>query len=153
MENNTQQRMVICYFRLRAQAEVALQRLREASFPKESVGVASHALEAMMEGQAPIPGSLWDKIAHHFGSHKQEDREGGRARFREALEGAGIAPDRARYFLRRLDDRQEGALVTISSPGREREAEEILEGAGGDLGRDTNAASAEASATKPRALQ
>lgn len=145
--------IVVGYFRLRAQAEGALRLLREAAFPQESIGVASHALEAIVEGHAPIPGSLWDKIAHLLGSHKQEDRERREARFCGALEEAGVAPDRARHFLRRLDSRGEGALVTVSAPGREREAEEIIEGAGGDLGHDIAAASSAAPGAKHRALQ
>ncbi|HWG58090.1 MAG TPA: hypothetical protein VN661_03495 [Candidatus Acidoferrales bacterium] len=143
MVNNTTNGIVIGYFPLRAQAEAALQRLREAAFPKESIGVASHALEGMQAGQAPIPGSLWDKVAHAFGSHKQEDRERAAEHFRTTLEQTGIAPERARYFVRRLGSRDEGALVTVAAPGREGEAELIMEGAGADLGRNTAAASAE----------
>ncbi len=52
------------------------------------------------------------------------------------LAGLSVADEHSKYFGHRFSQGEEGAVVTVTAPGREQEAREILEMNGADLGED-----------------
>jgi uncharacterized protein (TIGR02271 family) len=56
--------------------------------------------------------------------------------FRESLSGLSVPEQQSRYFSQRFGSSESGAVVTVTAPGREEEAERILEKAGADLGNN-----------------
>lgn len=139
---------IIGYFRTRSQAEKTIEELRNAGFRSDQLGVASHSDStsgSTTAGQKTE--SLWDKIVHFFGGRTDYDYNPDE--FRGSLEYAGVTRDRARYFEYQLAHSDAGAIVTVSAPGREREAEQIIERNGGDVGRNASTFNYPATSTQP----
>ncbi|MCU1239303.1 MAG: hypothetical protein JWO71_29 [Candidatus Acidoferrum typicum] len=152
---------VIGYFETRSQAEKTIEELTSAGFRSEQLGMATHsdATGASTTGESTTgekAESLWDKVVHFFGGRSDYDYNPDD--FRGSLEYAGVTKDRARYFEHQLAQGDEGALVTVSTPGREREAEQVIEQNGGDVGRDATtfnypATSAQSTSGERRRIQ
>jgi uncharacterized protein (TIGR02271 family) len=148
---------IVGYFSSRADAESAIDALKDAGFERNHIGFATRSAVgsgATHSGASPTPRehetSTWEKIKEFFGGGApvepyagevsgQDDREiapelYGDEDVYESLGSMSISDEQARYFRYRFGSGREGAIVTVASPGRESEAKRILEENGGDVG-------------------
>lgn len=121
--------------------------------------VANAASNATSHAAAATEG-MWDKVKNFFEGNEEggvEQYADERARDRSSHEitdggsryeagdvshslgGMSVSDDHSRYFEHQVGSNSAGVLVTVTAPGREQEAQTILEQNGGDLG--SNAAS------------
>jgi uncharacterized protein (TIGR02271 family) len=139
---------VIGYFETRSQAEHAIEDLKQCGFQAEQLGIATHSSGEKAD-------SIWDRIVNFFQGNKDQNVKTNftndteidnnyecdydAAGFRGSLGTLGASEERARYFEHQLSGAGEGTLVTVKAMGREREAEQILERNGGDIGANAGA--------------
>ena len=93
----------------------------------------------------------WDKVKSFFGGdpvepYADEKQSGDLANreitpgynsgsdFHETLQGMSVPQDQSKYFGHKFGSADQGAIVTVTAPGREQEARTILQKAGADLG-------------------
>jgi uncharacterized protein (TIGR02271 family) len=117
----------------------------------ETIAGTSHAASTGHAAGAKVA-SAWDRFKHFFEGSDAEPYAAEKTTdtthsheitghyenydFSESLTGLNVPEERSRYFGHRIGS-QQGAVVTVSAPGREEEAEAILEQNGADLGSDT----------------
>jgi uncharacterized protein (TIGR02271 family) len=70
------------------------------------------------------------------GANDYDNYEYGADDFHQSLTGLSVPEQQSRYFGQRFQNSQSGAVVTVTAPGREEEAERILQEAGADLGNN-----------------
>lgn len=143
------------YFSTRTAAESAIDALKDAGFSRTQIGLVIRSGKrrggtAHEEGRKNLEG-IWEKIKDFFTGEPVEpyageasgrpldDREVAPTTYsgediRQSLSGLSVSDERSRYFQHRFSSGNEGAIVTVTAPGREREAEQILERQGGDVG-------------------
>jgi uncharacterized protein (TIGR02271 family) len=153
---------IAAYFPSRASAESAISALKTAGFEQPDIGVAAASAPfATGTGESAAytaghnVGGAWEKVKSFFGGNAAEPYAGESTK--ETFDDNVIAPDNydsddlhgslsdmsmsddhSRYFGHRLGKNTEGAIVTVSAKGREKEALEILEHNGGDVGDDAS---------------
>lgn len=118
-----------------------------------STGVGAGTGAGMAQRTGQEAEGLWGKVKGFFEGDAVEpyadEKQGGDLASREVtpggqgyaaedfkgtLQGMAVPEDRSRYFDHRFESASSGALVTVTAPGREVEAERILKSNGGDLG-------------------
>ena len=153
---------VVGYFQDHADAERAVTALQDAGFTSAHLGVAarggsdystsagsSASSTAQKAGQKAE--GAWDKVKNFFNPDPVEpysdERQSGElasheitpgyndsSDFHETLQGMSVPQDQSKYFGHRFGSGDQGAIVTVTAPGREQEARTILQKAGADLG-------------------
>lgn len=133
----TQNGTIVGYFPSRTSAESAITALETAGFSSSNIGLA----EKWGEGKGT---GAWQKIKHFFGAgssgasdedaYDVEPRTYGYDDVHQSLSGLSVTDEEARYFRHRFGSDSQGAIVTVTAPGREAEAERILQAQGADLG-------------------
>ncbi|HEX5236590.1 MAG TPA: YsnF/AvaK domain-containing protein [Silvibacterium sp.] len=140
---------VVGYFPSRTKAESAISALKDAGFTRSNIGLAIRSgMETEREtvaGSGERHESMWERIKEFFGG---EPTEGSRERYEDedgsgsygeddlhgSLSGMSVDDEQSRYFRHRFGSGRDGAVVTVTAPGREDMARQILEENGGDVG-------------------
>ena len=148
----------VAYFPSQASAEAAITDLKTAGFLPSQIGVAAATSPAGNSSTAynagKTAGSAWEKVKGFFSTDSAEPYAGERSgtTFNDnviapdpaydsqdlhgSLSQLSVPDEHSRYFGHRLGRGEEGAVVTVNAPGREAEARNIMEEAGGDIGDD-----------------
>ena len=163
----SQTNTVVGYFKDHADAERAVTALQAAGFTSAHLGVAARGGESDYATSAKSTASsttaaagqkaegAWDKVKSFFGGdpvepYADEKQSGDLANrevtsgydsgsdFHETLQGMSVPQDQSKYFGHRFGSSEQGAIVTVTAPGREQEARSILEKAGADLGENAS---------------
>jgi uncharacterized protein (TIGR02271 family) len=147
------------YFSSQAQAESAINALKQAGFQQNQIGVAAQSAHAGATGTNPAykaghaAGGAWESVKNFFSGNAAEPYAGessketfndrvvtpddyGSDDVHQSLSGLSVSPEHARYFGHQLGTSHEGAVVTVTAQGREEEAIEILKDNGADVGDD-----------------
>jgi len=133
------------YFPSRTQAESAISALKDAGFTSDNIGLAirdygkttEQTKTAVVEHREP---GKWGRMKEFFGSERSTEPS---SNYRgedlnTSLSQLSINQEQSRYLRHRFDRESDGAIVTVSAGGRADEAQQILERAGGDLGRSAS---------------
>jgi uncharacterized protein (TIGR02271 family) len=174
---------VVGYFSSQAQAEAAINALKQAGFQQNEIGVAAQSAQAgaasskvQLAGTNPAykaghaAGGAWESVKNFFSGNTAEPYAGessketfndrvvtpedyGSDDVHQSLAGLSVPAEHARYFGHRLGTSTEGALVTVTAQGREAEAIEILEENGADIGDDAADFDHGAATTEPTSAQ
>lgn len=150
MANTTQPTAtVVGYFDKHSAAEKAVKDLKAAGFNADQIGLAARSYQSGTSGsstsstsrtrQAGEKGeSFWERIKEFFsgdsGTGTTDDYEYQSDDVRNSMSGMSVPEERSRYFGHRFEQGTEGAIVTVSAGNREREARQILEQNGADIG-------------------
>ncbi len=153
------------YFENHADAERAVQDLRDAGFTSAHIGVAHRGASSVSNtasNAASTAGQkaegVWDKVKNFFEGGEAEPyasernqgdlatreitqddyRSGSSSDLHQNLTGMSVPEDRSRYFGSRFGSNESGALVTVNAGDRASEAEAILKRDGADLGENTS---------------
>jgi uncharacterized protein (TIGR02271 family) len=146
---------VVAYFPSQASAESAIDSLKAAGFEQSQIGVASASENADSAAYKAghKAGGAWEKVKEFFSGDSAEPYAGeatgdalndnviapehvGSEDLHGSLTGMSVPEEHSRYFGHRLGTTSGGAMVTVNAIGREKEAQEILEENGGDVGKD-----------------
>jgi uncharacterized protein (TIGR02271 family) len=135
------------YFESHADAASAVNALQAAGFTNAHLGVAYRAGAADSKSAAfsagEKAGGVWNKVKNFFegGDSTEATRSEsagnyayGSSDFDQSLSGLSVSQDRSRYLAHRFRKGKDGAVVTVTAPGREAEAETILLEYDADLG-------------------
>lgn len=141
------QSTVVGYFPTRSKAESAIDELKDAGFDKSEIGLAVRSgLESTRGPSGEHHGTgTWEKIRAFFSGDSEpsrselEDQNATRSSYsyddvHQSLSGLSVTDEQSGYFRSRFGTGGEGAIVTVSAPGRESDAWRILEKNGGDVG-------------------
>lgn len=157
---------VVGYFGDHADAERAVSALQDAGFTSAHLGVASRGGQTGSSASGSAVSSAthtagqkaegaWDKLKNFFNPDPVEpyadERQSGDlasheitpgynygSDFHETLQGMSVPQDQSKYFGHRFGSGDQGAIVTVTAPGREAEARAILEKNGADLGENAS---------------
>lgn len=151
--NETAANTITGYFDNRSDAERAITALKDAGFTSAHIGVAHKNNDTDNDGDGE---SMWGKVKDFFGAgdpvepYADEQQRGDLASrtitspnlnndaysddFGATMRGMSVDEDRSKYMSHRFTNSEKGAVVTVSAPGREAQAESILEQYGADLG-------------------
>ncbi len=159
------------YFENHADAERAVQDLRDAGFTSAHIGVA-HRSGSSLSNAASTVGEktegVWDKVKSFFeggeaepyaGERREGDlgtreitqddyRSGSSTDLHQNLAGMSVPEDRSRYFGNKFGSDDNGALVTVNAGERASEAEAILKRDGADLGDNPSSYDASAATSQ-----
>jgi uncharacterized protein (TIGR02271 family) len=174
---------VVGYFASQAEAEAAINELKQAGFAQSQIGVAARSAQAgassstagdAVESSAykagKSTGGAWESVKNFFSGNTAEPYAGESSKetfndrvvtsenydsddVHHSLAGLSIPGEHAKYFGHRLGIAEEGAVVTVNAPGREKEATEILEENGADVGTEANNYDYRTSTSKPTEAQ
>lgn len=177
---------IVGYFENQADAQRAVSALQSAGFTSAHLGVAARGVESGYAGTGSSTASsaahtagqktegAWDKVKNFFNPDPVEpyadERQSGDlasheitpgynagSDFHETLQGMSVPQDQSKYFGHRFGAGEQGAIVTVTAPGREQEARQILQKAGADLGENAStydyAAAPQAKTTEGQNIQ
>ena len=154
---------MIAHFSNRADAEKTVTNLKEAGFRSDQISLMvrpGYDIESISSGAKSSPSreSFWGKVKDFFegdkenGSYSEAQKSTAAAEgsnsfaydfdhdsFSTSLSQLDVPQERAKYFSRRFEAGEEGAIIAVRRAGCEAEAQQILKQNGGDLGE--NAAS------------
>jgi uncharacterized protein (TIGR02271 family) len=152
---------IVGYFATRTKAESAVNALKDAGFTRNHIGLAisSGNIAGTGTSQSGTASArdehetgTWEKIKDFFTGGKPVEPYAGEASKNrldnreiapesyghedvdQSLTGMSVTDEQARYFRHRFGSGSEGAIVTVTAPGREMEAKRILEQHGADVG-------------------
>jgi uncharacterized protein (TIGR02271 family) len=132
---------IVAFFPRTEDAYRAIEKLKEAGFSSEQIGLISRA-QNEESGSDLRAGSrdksFWDKVKEFFGADSPEDFD-----YRDSAAGLNWESSRADFYYRGIHEG--GALVSVSGP-RVESARAVLQSAGGDL-RESGFESVPAGAT------
>jgi len=115
-------------------AEKALERLQEAGFSHDEIGVAT-SRPPDGENESSPHESFWDRIGGLFGKHQHPESS---TQVEESLESSGVSEQQSEYFNAALDEGD--ILLTVRASGERADtATRILTEAGADVANDTAA--------------
>lgn len=158
---------VVGYFESHADAERAVSALQDAGFTSAHLGLAARGGQTGSYSSGASTASsvantagqkaegAWDKLKNFFNPDPVEpyadERQSGDlasheitpgynygSDFHETLQGMSVPQDQSKYFGHRFGSGDQGAIVTVSAPGREAEARAILQKNGADLGENAS---------------
>lgn len=149
----TQNGTIVGYFQTRKSADSAISALKDAGFTRDNIGLAIRTGSESVTGPSGEhrEAGTWERIKGFFGAGPESstsaeprteaelgEREPSRSfsydEVHQSLSGLSVTDEEARYFQSRFGSGTEGAIVTVSAPGREEEAERIMQDEGADLG-------------------
>lgn len=122
-----------------AQADNAMEKLKEAGFSQSDIGMATAGARESVEHTG-----FWNKVSNLFGKHEHAEAA---SELQGSLDLCGLPQQEAQYFT---DSLAEGCvLLTLhaSSPERATMARDILQNAGADMATGAATASRPASKT------
>lgn len=157
---------IVGYFDDHADAQRAVDALREAGFTSAHLGVAHRGGSSTSSENAHTVGKkaegMWDKVKDFFEGRSAEpyadertrgdlatrevtadpddtsQYEYGSSHLHHSLRDLSVPEDRARYMEHRFSSGERGAVVTVNAGNRESDAESILASFGADLGQNAN---------------
>lgn len=156
------------YFKTQSAAEAAMSALKAAGFQQNQIGVAaaSDANHDASSSSSTVgeraheagdkAAGMWDKVKSFFDGNETVEPYAGETQkgtfndneitpssnyssehVQHSLGGLDVSDEHSRYFSHLLSKNQ-GAILTVSAPGREEEAANIIEESGGDVGRSSS---------------
>jgi uncharacterized protein (TIGR02271 family) len=152
------------YFKTQSAAETAMSALRAAGFQQNQIGVAAASGNNASSTSTTVGehvheagehvGGMWDKVKSFFDGNETVEPYAGETQkgtfndqeitpsdsyssehVQHSLGGLDVSDEHSRYFSHLLGNEKGGVVLTVSAPGREDEAANIIEDNGGDVGR------------------
>ena len=159
-ETNTKTGTIVGYFDNQSDAQNAVDALRDAGFTSAHVGMAHRYNDDSYSSKGQSTGTkvkeesegVWDKVKNFFEGgdvepYADERRDGDLASrevtpggnynsqdFNRSLSGMNVPEQHSRYFGDRLQNSDNGAVVTVNAGDRNDQARAILLDNGADLG-------------------